>query len=297
MKKANFITKKTKHFLFLLFLTSVTFYSCEQKTDLNVQSEENRLFFNEIGNCFETFAHSKLKGENNSSLKIATTRYDTKCEELADDLKDVYITFPDSTEKKYYDEVKLLKTIEDLFKLQHATAAEFSLRDSSLYSCKIQISEKTATESLKPFISPSRKFLYERGFTDREINEMVKENNATESDLVLLALVVNELEVKNQQVAKSSTIKSFNLMNLFATPAYAYDNQYEKCTTILKDVYDCGTKALGIDFWNIARAAKKWTKEAIKQAFKAIAKDALGAVGAVIATAEFIWCLHGKGYF
>ena len=60
-----------------------------------------------------------MKGEN----KLATTRHEGKCDKLADDLKDVYITFPDSTEKKYFDEAKLLKTIEDLLKLQHKTAA------------------------------------------------------------------------------------------------------------------------------------------------------------------------------
>jgi hypothetical protein len=234
-----------------------------------------------------------LKGEN----KLATTRHEGKCDKLADDLKDVYITFPDSTEKKYFDEAKLLKTIEDLLKLQHKTAAEFSLRDPLLYSCKIQISEKAATESLKPFIPSSKRFLYERGFTDREINEMLKENNACESDLVLLAFVVNEQEMKNQQVAKTASVNSFNLMDLFVTPAYAHNDQEEKCTKLLKDVYDCGTKALGIDFWNINLTAKKWTKEAIKKAFKAIAKDTLGAVGALIATAQFLWCLHGKGYF
>lgn len=116
-------------------------------------------------------------------------------------------------------------------------------------------------------------------------------------DFSLMRLVVNEQEMKNQQVAKTASINSFNLMDLFVTPAYAHNDKEEKCTKFLKDVYDCGTKALGIDFWNIAETAKKWTKEAIKKAFKAIAKDTLGSVGALIGTAQFLWCLHGKGYF
>lgn len=123
---------------------------------------------------------------------------------------------------------------------------------------------------------------------------MLKENNATESDLVLLALVVNEQEVKNQQVAKAASINSFDFMDLFVTPAYAQD---VKCTTILKDVFDCAIEALGFDIgWATATSiAKTWTKAAIKKAFKSIAQKALGPVGAAIAAGKFIWCLHEKG--
>ena len=286
--------KNRQFFLILLCVVSIVLCSCEQKTELNVQSEENRLFFNEIDNCFESFAHSKLKNENSSSLRLATTRHEGKCDKLADDLKDIYISFPDSTEEKYYREVNFLKTIEDLFKLRHRTGAEFSLKDSLQYSCKIQISEKAAVESLKPFVTPSKRFLYKRGFTEEEINDMLKENNATESDLVLLALVVNEQEVKNQQVAKAASINSFNFMDLFVTPAYAQD---VKCTTILKDVFDCAIEALGFDIgWATATStAKTWTKAAIKKAFKSMAQKALGPVGAAIAVGTFLWCLHKKG--
>ena len=245
LKNHHYYEKSRQCLLVLLcvVVVSLVFYSCEQKTDLNVQNVENKNFLNEIDKCFDTFIHSKLRGTS----QLATTRHDEKCDKLADDLTDVYINFPDSTDKKkYIEEAKLIKTIEDLLKLQHKTAAEFSLKDSSLFNCKIQISKKAADESIKPLIAPSKKFLYERGFSENEIKDMLKENNATESDLVLLTLVVNEKEMNNQQVAKTASVNTFNILDLFVTPAYAYDNIYEKCTTIAKDAYNCAKEVLGL---------------------------------------------------
>lgn len=288
--------KKTDNVLLvLLFVVSLVFYSCEQKTDLNVQNVENKNYLNEIDKCFDTFIHSKLRGTS----QLATTRHDEKCDKLADDLKDVYINFPDSTDKKYIEEAKLIKTIEDLLKLQHKTAAEFSLRDSSLFSCKIQISEKAADEAIKPLIAPSKKFLYDRGFSENEIKDMLKENNATESDLVLLTLVVNEKEkeMKNQQVAKTASVNTFNILDLFVTPAYANNDLHEKCTKLAKDAYDCGKKVLGLTDVQAFFTAGCMTSQSIRQLFVKIAKHSLCRVAAVIAVAQFAWCLHGKGYF
>ena len=277
--------------LVLLFVVSLVFYSCEQKTDLNVQNVENKNYLNEIDKCFDTFIHSKLRGTS----QLATTRHDEKCDKLADDLTDVYINFPDSTDKKkYIEEAKLIKTIEDFLKLQHKTAAEFSLKDSSLFSYKIQISEKAADEAIKPLIAPSKKFLYERGFSENEIKDMLKENNATESDLVLLTLVVNEKEIKNQQVAKTASVNTFNILDLFVTPAYANNDLCEKCTKLAKDAYDCTKKVLGFSNFGLFYAYKTMTKETIKQIFINLVKSYSGKVCIALAVAEFIWCLYSK---
>lgn len=90
--------KKNRQIYFaLLCLAAFVFASCEQKTDVNVQNEENRIFSEEINKCYDTFMHSDLKGDN---LQTPKTRYEGACSELSDDLKDVYISFPDSTDKK-----------------------------------------------------------------------------------------------------------------------------------------------------------------------------------------------------
>ena len=276
--------------LVLLFVVSLVFYSCEQKTDLNVQNVENKNYLNEIDKCFDTFIHSKLR----ETSQLATTRHDGKCDKLADDLTDVYINFPDSTDKKYFEEAKLIKTIEDLLKLQHKTAAEFSLKDSSLFSCKIQISEKAADEAIKPLIAPSKKFLYNRGFSENEIKDMLKENNATESELVLLTLVVNEMEIKNQQVAKTASVNTFNILDLFVTPAYANNDLYEKCTKLARDAFDCTKEVLGLDDITLLYAYKTVTKETIKQIFINLAKSYTGKVIIGLAVAKFVWCLYSK---
>lgn len=263
-KKILLLWKNRQCLLVLLFVVSLVFYSCEQKTDLNVQNVENKNFLNEIDNCFDTFIHSKLRGTS----QLATTRHDGKCDKLADDLTDVYINFSDSTDKKYIEEAKLIKTIEGLLKLQHKTAAEFSLKDSSLFSCKIQLSKKAADEAIKPLIAPSKKFLYDRGFSENEIKDMLKENNATESDLVLLTLVVNDMEMKNQQVAKTASVNTFNILDLFVIPAYANNNLQEKCTTLLKDSYDCVKDVLGLTDAQAFFAAGCMTMKSTRQLFK-----------------------------
>lgn len=288
--------KKSRQCLLVLLcvvVASLVFYSCEQKTDLNVQNVENKNYLNEIDKCFDTFIHSKLR----KTSQLATTRHDGKCDKLADDLTDVYINFPDSTDKKYIEEAKLIKTIEDLLKLQHKTAAEFSLKDSSLFSCKIQISKKAADEAIKPLIAPSKKFLYNRGFSENEVKDMLKENNATESDLVLLTLVVNEMEMKNQQVAKTASVNTFNILDLFVTPAYANNDLYEKCTTLLKDSYDCAKDVLGLTDVQAFLIAGNMTKKSIRQLFKKIATRSASKFAAIIAVAEFGKCLYDKGYF
>ena len=154
----------------MLCLAAFVFASCEQKTDVNVQNEENRIFSEEINKCYDTFMHSDLKGDN---LQTPKTRYEGACSELSDDLKDVYISFPDSTDKKYYLEAISAKTIEDLMKLHHRTAAEFSMKDSLSHSCSVKVSEKAALESVNPLIAPSKKFLRERGFTERDRKSVV----------------------------------------------------------------------------------------------------------------------------
>ena len=286
--------KKTDKFI-LLCLAAFVFASCEQKTDVNVQNEENRIFSEEINKCYDTFMHSDLKGDN---LQTPKTRYEGACSELSDDLKDVYISFPDSTDKKYYLEAISAKTIEDLMKLHHRTAAEFSMKDSLSHSCSVKVSEKAALESVNPLIAPSKKFLRERGFTESELNDMVKENNATESDLVLLALTVNEQERSNQKLAKEASVNSFNILDLLATPAYAENYQAEATKSIFRDVTECAIVALGADFtgFGFCSTATQWTKATIKRVFINIAKKALGPVGAAISIGTFLWCMYKKGY-
>ena len=127
---------------------------------------------------------------------------------------------------------------------------------------------------------------------------MVKENNATESDLVLLALTVNEQERSNQKLAKEASVNSFNILDLLATPAYAENYQAEATKSIFRDVTECAIVALGADFtgFGFCSTATQWTKATIKRVFINIAKKALGPVGAAISIGTFLWCMYKKGY-
>ena len=51
--------KKNRQIYFaLLCLAAFVFASCEQKTDVNVQNEENRIFSEEINKCYDCLLYT-----------------------------------------------------------------------------------------------------------------------------------------------------------------------------------------------------------------------------------------------
>lgn len=140
-------------------------------------------------------------------------------------------------------------------------------------SYAFQIPVEDVNNSLTPLIPEARTYLNARGLTNGDIDAMVQEEGALEVDLVPYAASLAEYE--------NSGTTGMNYINLFGNSAYA------------QNVLTCAAKALGVDaLWALGGSnASLWTKAAMKTAFKAVAKRALGPIGVAIAVVSFGLCM------
>lgn len=138
------------------------------------------------------------------------------------------------------------------------------------------IPETDVSNSLQPLIAESKAYLNARGFTNEDIALMIQEEGAQEEDLVPFTAALAQYE-SNGGTAR------INYLQLFGTSAYA------------QSVVDCAMIALGIDaLWALGGSnASSWSKPAMKKAFKAVAKRALGPIGVAIAVVSFGLCMGG----
>jgi len=150
----------------------------------------------------------------------------------------------------------------------------------------IYVSEEETLEALMPLIEQSKTYLYRKGFTDIEIDEMLAENNASPAALVPLALLLSEDEINSQS-----------------------DNEklIEECLSFtrgeitLSTVLACAISATGLDIVQILSAEynnshiNKWTKKAIKFLFKKVATKFFGPVSVGILVVSFGACI-GSAY-
>lgn len=200
-----------------------------------------------------------------------------------DELCAVSINFPQDTEKEVIKLCKEAHTINDIIDIRNLSNAELIFNSKSgEYEHQILVSEKKVESMLAPMTEKSKDFLKKRGFSDAEIQEMLDENNADESQLIALTMLICENEASSNNNYLSQH-KGF-MLDFFATPAHA---------AISNNVYiNCAMEAIGVDF--IASGSlstcKTWSKIAIKKAYKAIAKRMLGPVGVAIAVVEFSMC-------
>ena len=199
----------------------------------------------------------------------------------------LYFDFPEDTPVEVKNLCHMIRTVQDISALHNLTAAEVSTTDDVRNYC-VTLSKSKIKEVLSPTVEESKKYLYSKGFTEEDIQEMLEENNADETELVILVLALTNQEYKDMEFAKLN-IRHKSLLDIFVTPCYATD---------LSVPIDCGVEAIGLDvFTGLTQStAKTWSVKVIKQIFKTVAKKALGPVGALIAVGDFAWCLHRRGF-
>lgn len=136
---------------------------------------------------------------------------------------------------------------------------------------------ENVNNSLQPLISEAKVYLNARGLSNADITEMIIEEGGQEVDLVPYAVALAEYEKYGSGTAK------VNYQSLFFNSAYATPS-----------VLHCAGVALGIDaLWALGGSnAASWTKHAMKKAFGAVAKRALGPIGAAICVASFTLCMY-----
>lgn len=141
-------------------------------------------------------------------------------------------------------------------------------------SVQFTIPLEEVNNNLLPLIPEAKAYLNARGLTNADIDLMIQEEGGQETDLVAFAAVLAQYE--------GSDVSASNFSNIFFNSAYAK-----------RSVGTCAMVALGVDaIWALSGSnASQWSKKAIKQAFGAVAKRALGPIGVAIAVATFGLCL------
>ena len=150
----------------------------------------------------------------------------------------------------------------------------------------IHVSESAARKSLDPLVQESKQYLYSKGFTEKEIQDLLVECGADETDLVRIVLAISSEENSANELAVRQT-RSFNTFSLLATPAYAQNwGKITRCT-----LQTLGVNELAYAFASLKKFTKSAIISAVKATFKTTAKRLLGPIGAIVAITEFGLCM------
>lgn len=176
-----------------------------------------------------------------------------------------------------------IECLGDLIDLTKALGVEISYERTAICIDSISFSNNEAKETLSPLVRKSKEYLYTKGFTDVDIQEMLDENNVDETSLVPFVLACIEVERINAMTA--TVHQTIPLSSFFATNVYAHRFNWKKAS-------NCALEALGVN----ALAAfsqsnlKTWGVVAMKKAFKTIATKVVGPIGALITVGYFSYC-------
>lgn len=158
-----------------------------------------------------------------------------------------------------------LVTFNDVIALQDDLGISISSTPSSNTVDSVFIDIKKAENALEPMVKESKQWLYSRGMSEADIQAMLTEEGATESELV--PFVLGCMDAENLQLTRSV--------------------DWEKAG-------NCALVAIGLDFTTFLGTSgiKTWGKAALKKAFKSVAQKALGPAGVAIAVIEFGVCMY-----
>jgi len=163
--------------------------------------------------------------------------------------------------------------------LEHvdSTGTELSLINDGTFEDSILVSNAACMEALNPLILDSKNYLYGKGFTETEIQEMLAEENAEESDLVPFVMALAEEEEYQANHPEEYEPNSRGDIDWKRAGRCAFE-------TIGGDILDELFK----------HPAKSWGKPLLKRVFKKVATKMLGPVGAVVAVVDFSMCYWGE---
>lgn len=202
----------------------------------------------------------------------------------------VYLLYPKNTRediKSLSKEIATIQDLSDLIRLTDAVLQYQPNKDNIEY--KVEVSESKIIESLNPLIQNAKKYLYDKGFTVQEVQDMIKENDAHETDLVPFVLKLSEAELSESVLTSETRQCNTIFFSLFSTPSYARGLE-------AMDYAECALEAVGLDvFYSLNwSSARTWTKATMKRAFSAVVKRALGPIGAAITAISFGYCIYRK---
>ncbi len=150
--------------------------------------------------------------------------------------------------------------------------------DSNNCTDVVQIPTEPVSEALSPAVIQAKNYLSTKGFSNSDIQNMIRQEKGVSTDLVPLVMTMISLED-----ADKNLVNNYDFSNMLFNTAYAQS---------AKDVGNCALAAIGADIiWSLGSDPGKWTKKAIKKAFGAVAKRLLGPIGAAITVVTFGLCV------
>jgi len=178
-----------------------------------------------------------------------------------------------------------LNTLGDVVETRESFDTTIDINDTNNSDdCILEIGMPTQSiiDALAPTIQEAKSFLYTKGLTEQDINDMIIEKNGTDEDLIVLAMLIAE----DDQLENST---AFNYSSIFINSAYSQD---------WGEIGRCAAYAVGADLlFSIAtmdgNTGNKWKKKAIKKLFGKIASRMLGPLGVAVAVISFGLCMNG----
>ncbi len=172
----------------LLCLTIVvsllpTISSCET-SETNSLTTQTNAFLQFYSNNYENLVTQDISNSPLISSRSSTTTQ--KSESVV-----LYADFPQDTKPEIRQLCSEIKTPNDIAAFQHATDVELSYKKTTT-SDSIILSKEKAEQAIVPVIIKSKEYLIEKGFNQKEIQEMLAENNSDESQLVTLVMVLQK---------------------------------------------------------------------------------------------------------
>lgn len=243
--------------------------SCQEEvndTPSAVSNQTASVFMSSLDDNLESFMDKQIV-TSEPTQNESRSQNDCKVRKLYIDLSDV--EEPVALEK--------IKTPRQILNIMRTTGAEISLINDGTYTHYLTISEDESSLSLNSLVLDSKAYLYSKGFSESDIQTMLKENNADESALVPFVIALTEEEEYQQS-------NPANNGNSSSDDAVDWDRAGR-----------CSLHALGVDILTglAQSSAKVWSKAAIKAAFKTLASKIVGPVGVAIFVIDFTLCYTG----
>ena len=116
----------------------------------------------------------------------------------------VYVQFPEKVTTEEYSLFENTNTLQDIVDLMHETNAILQYETTPTNEdYQINLPIETITNSLNPLVLESKQYLYTKGFSEQDIQQMIAEENAEEVDLIPFVMALTQTE-SNQTVAAKS---------------------------------------------------------------------------------------------
>lgn len=189
------------------------------------------------------------------------------------DVTVVYVNVSDAGEDCDLTEVK---TTEDFIRLKNEFNIDYSfVRDCEKYPDSIIVDNEAIEAGFIPLIAESKNYLYGKGITEDQIQEMLIENETDEKTLVPVALALMEYEFKGGA-------EYFDVDSSMYLDSRSID---------WVKVGGCAMAAIGLDILkDLSKFGKNVTWEIVKKVFKTTAKRIAGPFGVACAVVEFTLC-------